>query len=258
MTADVNVGGTWKSVNGIFVRQTGSWKEVQKGYVKQAGEWKLFHELAPAAPTKQYLTSGGINGALTNNTFSGVNFGEAAEDRYLLLLAVAGGINNAAPSATIGGVAATRLVSTFIRGSHAGILLAKVPSGASGNVALSWGASVDGMGYSIYRLTGITPTPKAVNSNENNTATAGISFNIAVDAGGILIAGQHVRQDKALSITGVATEDFEGDAGFVGSHYDVASEVVAAAATRTVTATATGVSSGVGHTAVGVSFSAAS
>ncbi len=39
----INVGGVWKSLDGIHVKVSGVWKEVQNGYVRVSGVWKEFY-----------------------------------------------------------------------------------------------------------------------------------------------------------------------------------------------------------------------
>lgn len=43
MPASVGVGGTWKTVNKIFVGVGGAWKTVSKGWVGVGGVWKEFY-----------------------------------------------------------------------------------------------------------------------------------------------------------------------------------------------------------------------
>lgn len=43
MPASVGVGGTWKTVNKIFVGVGGVWKTVAKGWVGVGGVWKEFY-----------------------------------------------------------------------------------------------------------------------------------------------------------------------------------------------------------------------
>ena len=56
----INVSGTWKNVNKMYVKVSGTWKEVTKAYVKVAGVWKQVHEgVVPGSTT--YSTPGTYN-----------------------------------------------------------------------------------------------------------------------------------------------------------------------------------------------------
>ena len=47
MTINVNDGGSWKEVKGLYVKEGGVWKEVKEGYVKEGGVWKQTYKPGP-------------------------------------------------------------------------------------------------------------------------------------------------------------------------------------------------------------------
>jgi len=53
----INVSGTWKSVNKMYVKVSGTWKEINKSYVRVSGVWKQVHAgVVPGSTT--YTTPG--------------------------------------------------------------------------------------------------------------------------------------------------------------------------------------------------------
>lgn len=135
-------------------------------------------------PVLTFVASG-VNTTSPGSTFSGVNFGAAAADRYLI---AAFGYNSAtdALTATIGGAAATRLVgvNSPFGNARTAIFIALVPSGTSGTVVLSNGAGGNTT-LALYSVTGLlSPTAVATNT-ASGTPPANLS--VAVSAFGIAI-----------------------------------------------------------------------
>ena len=126
-------------------------------------------------------------------TFSGMNFGAASSDRYIVV-AVGAGIGSfgggvSISSVTIGGVGATivRQQAANVSGSGAlsGIAIAAVPSGASGNVVVTLGASHQNCAITVYAVTGLLSAAAAYT---NSATGASPSSSIDCDAGGVVIA----------------------------------------------------------------------
>lgn len=92
-------------------------------------------------------------------TFSSVSLG-AADSTRTIVVAVVGYTNDTGQtvsSATIGGISA----SIYNRGGGAVVtafLVANVPSGTTGDVVVTWSASIDRCAYACYALTGKTIT----------------------------------------------------------------------------------------------------
>lgn len=98
---------------------------------------------------------------LTTYTFSSENFGTADADRYIIVGIVArkAGATTTISSVTIGGVSATITAQQSNSDSNtnvAGIAIAKVPTGTSGDVVVTFGAGMVRCVISVYRAVGIT------------------------------------------------------------------------------------------------------
>lgn len=125
----------------------------------------------------------------TTQTFSNESFGGAQTDR--LIIAVVGwGLAGATDlqSATIGGIAATIAVQND--GSNVGqaIIYAAVPTGTSGNIALTWVGSVSRSSIAVYRLTGQqSNTPYATSGPAGGGDTSrAATLNIPTDGGTVI------------------------------------------------------------------------
>lgn len=124
-----------------------------------AGDW---------SPQLSVVATDDSSSNLDEYTFAGVDFGEAATNR-LLIIAVAGGSTSTAiplSSITIGGVSATIHVqsdqSGNTRNGHVGIASATVPTGTSGTIVVTWNGGFGGtmvdMAFALYRVTGLLST----------------------------------------------------------------------------------------------------
>lgn len=149
----------------------------------------------PAGPSLSVVSAGDSANNAVEYTFSSVSFGAAATDR-LLIIAVGGG-SSAGPfvleSVTIGGISCTIHAqannSGNTRNGHAAVASAAVPTGASGDVVVTWtdlgGDSMLDMAYALYRVTGLqstTPTDTATASGGSPTMNidrANLGFIIA-------------------------------------------------------------------------------
>src|SRR5258708_10655453 len=118
---------------------------------------------------------------------------------------------------TIGGVSATQVASAQATDSgdfFAGdIWQAAVPSGTSGNVAITYSAASLRSGIDLYRI--ITTTPTAASANGVAPGPSGtnapVSTTVTIPSGGraLSIYGFHVPQSATPSITWTdATSDF--------------------------------------------------
>ena len=106
---------------------------------------------------------GAVNGSVW--TLTSVVFGDEAPDRYLILVVTGhdeGTETSYTPSATIGGVSATRL--TFPQNSDgsdttfSAVYIANVPTGATGTIVhtlTNYSGTWDGYGYALYRVRGL-------------------------------------------------------------------------------------------------------
>lgn len=55
----LNVGGTWRNLQGTSVKVNGAWRQIQSAWVKVAGQWK---ELKGGAPTAISASNSGSYG----------------------------------------------------------------------------------------------------------------------------------------------------------------------------------------------------
>ena len=93
-------------------------------------------------------------------TFASQNLGAASFDRHIIVTAVArkAGAAFALSSVTIGGVAATivrQVTNTITNSDTAAIVIAKVPSGTTGDIVVTWDTTVLRCAIGVYRATGL-------------------------------------------------------------------------------------------------------
>lgn len=128
---------------------------------------------------KAQNTSGG------GGTFTGLNLGAAAPDRYMVA-AIGNSSATATTAVTIGGVSATQLVAVNspFGNARTSIWIALVPTGASGNVVISNGAGGNTT-IALYSITGLL-SPSAV-ATSTASGTPPQSLSVAVNALGFVI-----------------------------------------------------------------------
>lgn len=125
-------------------------------------------------------------------TFSGLSFGAADPDRYLVAVVAfrSGNSGITINSLTIGGVTASHVVTSSSADSletRSAIYIAKVPSGTSGSVVMTLSGTAARAGVSLYSLTGIaSATPAYTNSGSGSP----VAFNFSLTHDGHAIAGQ--------------------------------------------------------------------
>jgi len=104
------------------------------------------------------------SGSFSSLTFTGVDLGDPAEDREIfLILGLRTTANRTISSATIGGVTCTLESLTNSGGTaqaQVGVVHALVPSGATGNIALSFSGNLSALAVGVYRVEG-RPVPGA-------------------------------------------------------------------------------------------------
>ena len=139
-------------------------------------------------------------------TFSAQNLGTAAADRQIIVVTTARKVGAVTTvSMTIGGVSATQvqLISAGANANHVAIFIANVPTGATGDIVVTWGATMVRsaiMAYGGYDFVSATPT-------DGGTSTAAApTFAIDVVAGGFAIGGATTEADTSTTWTGI-TED---------------------------------------------------
>lgn len=153
---------------------SGVWRldEVQRA--RETNSWPLI------SASIEPLATGFSETDLATYSFNGVDFGEEASDRLLLLCAYAtrsgGGTIDAA---SIGGVSASGVNSQGTN-TIGGIFYANVPSGSSGTVSFTFSGTCSRASYALYaayNLNSLTPTDSdapAGGGGANRTVTLDI------------------------------------------------------------------------------------
>jgi hypothetical protein len=107
-------------------------------------------------------------------SYTAQNFGAAAADRYITVISFArksGAATCTAPTVTIGGVTATAVTSAGNNSVNCNITAihkALVPTGTSGTIALTYGATILSQQIAVYRSTGA----QAITASDSGTSTA--------------------------------------------------------------------------------------
>lgn len=194
-----------------------------------------------------FLQSASDSSNLTTYTFSGQNLGTEATDRYIIVGIMgrkAGTTNRTINSVTVGGVTATivhqQFSSTF-NTNIAGLAIALVPTGAAGDVVVTFGGEMVRAAIALYRATGINPAEfqkldsialdptvaldipangfaigVGLTAANSSAAWTGLTedFDITVEAGAITATGAHdsfvaAETDRTLTIDFAAAVPLE-------------------------------------------------
>ena len=169
----------------------------------------------PASLT--FLTSSRKPTTSGTHTYSGVSFGAASSDRCIIV-SLTSSLTTATPvtSVTIGGVSATRCaISWYFNNTlPVEIWIAQVPTGTSGNIAITTSAgggwtSVIGV-YAATRLKSIVPVATSIDQDFNgSTWNKVVNTSVFVPAGGFAVSAARLGSGTYSSVawTG-ATQDF--------------------------------------------------
>lgn len=179
-------------------------------------------------------------------TFS-MSFGEAHNHRHLIL-GLHGSQNSSIPGVNvgIGGITASPVVWVQASPTNnwhgwAGLFMAHVPTGTSGNVVLSsWGGSAPSRrNLALWRVTGISPdkTPFATASDVTDASNA-LSASLEIPVGGFAVGSALLvaTSSRTTSWMNMDIEDEDTNTYSSTSHLAAAHHLEAGAATRTVTA----------------------
>lgn len=149
------------------------------------------------------------NYADSSYTFSSADLGSASDRRHIIIAgtSIRAGGTGAISSVTIGGVSGTVIVETTGTGSGF-IAIAKVPSGATGDIVVTYGVTVDNLGLSVFAVYGSENVTSVANFTSSNLSG---SQSITTVDGGILVgirmtggAGTDLTLSWTDSITGVS------------------------------------------------------
>ena len=142
--------------------------------------------------------------------FASVNLGTAAGDRYIIAC-VAARVGSGTPTidaVSIGGVSATPVVTQVNTSSGSnviGIFIAAVPTGTTGDVDVTFSTTMLRCVVTLYRATGINPTPSDTDSSTATDPTC----NLDIPAGGFAIGAACVGSVAgSFTWTGI-TEDYD-------------------------------------------------
>ena len=144
-------------------------------------------------------------------TFSSVNLGAAASDRYIIVTAMTrkAGASTTLTSITIGGVTATivkQVTNNVTNTDVAAIVIAAVPTGTTGDIVVTWGATMVRCAIGVYRVTGLV---SATASDSDSSTANDPTVNLDCPAGGFIIGGALTAASSSAAWTGI-TENFDG------------------------------------------------
>lgn len=143
-------------------------------------------------------------------TFSAQNLGTASADRYIIVSAFGrkAGASTTISSITIGGVSATivkQVTNNVTNTDVAGLAIAAVPTGATGDVVVTFGASMVRAAIGLWSATGlVSATPTDTGSSTANAPT----YDLDVNANGFAIGAGATAANTTASWTEL-TEDFD-------------------------------------------------
>lgn len=156
-----------------------------------------------------YLQSAQSGTDLSTYTFAAQNLGSAASDRFIACT-INGRSNDGGArtitSVTIGGVTATQACLANNSGSHCAIFSAAVPSGATGDVVVTWSSTMGDCTialHSHYGAFSTTPTSAVTDT------TTPLSQSINVAAGGFAVGISTSDSGSATATWAGITEKFD-------------------------------------------------
>lgn len=189
-----------------------------------------------------FLQTASTTTGATTFTFSSQNLGTASSDRYIIVgigtrkAGTTGQIN----SVTVGGVSATIVGQTKATGdsnnSTAGMAIALVPTGTTGDVVVTMSEAFLRMGISLWSatsLSSITPTDSGTSNASDPTD------NLNISAGGFAIGYSFAGSNVTATWTGL-TENFDTNFQTNASHTGASQTFDTIQTGRTITADWTG------------------
>lgn len=188
-----------------------------------------------AGVTRAFQASTSITNTTSPTTFSSMALGPVAANRYVVLCAFQSSSGGTLTAATIGGISATNVASANNGFFYASVWIAKVPTGATGNVVLTSsvgsGVTFTAMTYAMYGNSSATPgatgnsvatPPSTAVSVPASSATIGCLYggnggtatwtNLTKDveqaSGSVKTSGASIQTKAAASVT--VTGNFSG------------------------------------------------
>lgn len=122
-------------------------------------------------------------------TFSGISFGTAAANRYVLAV-IAWGASSNITTVSIGGVSATQVLATNNSTERLQYWIAPVPTGTSGNVVTN-GSGTGTMACTTYAIYGTTTpnAPTVFTGTSSISQTPNIAYGSLIIGGGFALSG---------------------------------------------------------------------
>lgn len=187
----------------------------------------------PSWPPHQFTASGGGSATLafqafatenlagSTGTYAAVNFGTAAANRVIAIVAIcrttSTTVANTVSSATIGGIAASPVSSaaaSLINSGSIDVWYASVPSGTSGTIVVNWSGATNRSAVYVYSILTATPTPSAGNATSNIAVTSVGPTSITIPANGVGLVGLYSQQTgNTQSFTNASLDSSNAMAG---------------------------------------------
>lgn len=203
-----------------------------------------FFPVSDAPPTRSYRTRTFSTSDLTNYSFSTVDIGTAAANRHVLVAVVSrSAATQSISSATIAGISASiayyPVVNTGDGFSHCGFIIAAVPTGTEGTIAVNMTGACVRMGISVWAIYGLKSTTPFASASQGG---ASATLDLNTPTGG-LVFGVTFGSSPSLTWTGitqdVANQEIENSYG----HSVASDQNIVAATPRAVSRTGGGTGS---------------
>jgi len=153
--------------------------------------------------TVDYVTSTNSTSDLSTYTFSGVSLGSTGSNRQIIvgISASVGTAGRTISSVTVAGVSATSLVflnSGFGDSRISSIWIANVPTGTSGDIVVTFSASMGRCGITVYAGRNLTSnTPQATNTSGTSSP---LTLSLTGTTAGFIVA-QAMTQNASETFT---------------------------------------------------------
>ncbi len=173
------------------------------------------------AATRTFLQAAAGNNS-TTFTFTAQNLGAEDAGRYIVVCCGArlGATARTITSVTVGGVTADIAVTTNTTTAGAGVAIALVPTGATGDVVVTWSGFASGCVIQLYRVLGIGGTAA---SDTDTSSAADPSVSLDVPAGGVAFGTAVCSTNASSASWSGLTEDYDAAPGGAGGAYSSAS-----------------------------------
>lgn len=191
-----------------------------QSYVYAAVGTKLFYFDADGTATEvgaltssslTFLTSATSSSDLTAYTYSAVAIGTAHFNRHIVVAVVFAATDDyPASSVTIGGVSATLVKG---QGSRIGLYIAKVPTGTTADIVVTYATAAVRSAIGVWRLDGLGSATAHATAGDTQVADTQQTLSLNVPQRGVAIAAAAA---TAISTTGMTwiglNEDYDGNA----------------------------------------------